>query len=122
MLEGAAYAGLEPGNLQCVRTGHEHDLPGFAIVAALRALPDKVCVVALLDFVVATVEGEFELVHVRKSGGRRDLRHGAMKRCVPARVISGMTRATGVRRDVTCDLRLNRPIVRLRSFTAKIAE
>src|SRR4029450_3392043 len=92
LLEGAALAHLEPKNLQIVRTGHEYDLLRFTIAAAFSPRADKELVAATLCFVFAPVECELELVHVGwQTLWRCHLRHGAMKRCVPARVISGMT-------------------------------
>src|SRR5207237_6142651 len=50
------------------------------------------------------------------------LRHCAMKRGVPACVISGVTGTAGVRRHVIASARLNRSILRGLHFAVKIAQ
>ena len=45
-----------------------------------------------------------------------------MKGRVPARVISGMTRAAGIRTHITGDLRLDGTILRRHTFALEIAE
>ena len=104
LAEGAALAGLEPVNLQGVRTGAEDDLPGRGVgggCGALRLGADEVGFFLSLDAVVHAGVGEFKAVQLGGGCARRDdLRHGAVKRGVPARVVSRVTRAAGIRGDV----------------------
>src|SRR5438445_2211184 len=78
LLQGPALAGLQPKDLQIVRTGHEHDLLRFAITAtAFWSCADKKLFAATLGFVFAPVESKLELVHVRRQTlWRYHLRHG----------------------------------------------
>ena len=123
LLQGPALAGLQPKDLQIVRTGHEHYLLRFSIAAAYQPHADKELVAATLCCVFATVECKLDLVHVRRQTvWRCHLRHGAMKRRVPARVVSGMTRAAGIRTHITGDVRLDGTILRRYSFALEIAQ
>src|SRR5215831_7979558 len=124
LLEGPALAGLQPKDLQIVRTGHEHDLLRFTVIAAaFRSRANEKSVAVPLRLVCAAVECKLELVQIRwQTLWRCHLCHGAMKRRVPARVISGMTRATGIRTHITGDLRLDGAIPRRYSFALEIVE
>src|SRR5205823_2203977 len=64
LLQSAPLPGLEPWDLQRVRTGHEHDLLRIAIAATFRSDADKDLIAASLSFVFAAVESEFELAYV----------------------------------------------------------
>src|SRR5205823_12884396 len=71
LLQSAALTGLEPWDLQRMRTGHEHDLLWIAIAATFWSHPDKEFIAASLSFVFAAVECEFELAHVIGQTARR---------------------------------------------------
>src|ERR1700756_2681652 len=87
LLEGPTVAGLQPKDLQIVRTGHEHDLLGFTVAAAFWPYADKHLVAATLSFVFVAVVYKLEPTHIRRQTlWRCHLRHSAMKRCMPARV------------------------------------
>ena len=105
LLQGAALASLQPRDLQRMRTGHKCYLLRFAITAAaFRSRADKELGAVPLRFVFTAIERQLELVHVRRQTlGRRYLRHRAMKRCMPTRIISRMARAAGVRTHVIRD-------------------
>src|SRR6266540_2097194 len=106
-----------------MRTGYDYDLLRFAIAAAFRPRANKKLVAATLSFVFAPVECKLELVHAgRQTLGRRHPRHGAMKRRVPARVVSGMTCAAGIRTHITGDVRLDGTILWRYSFALEIAK
>ena len=121
LLQGAAFARLQPQDLQIVRTGHEYDLLRFAVTAAFWSRADKELIAAPLSFVLTAVECKFELVYVvRQTVRGRHLCHRAMKRRVPARIIPGMTRAAGVRAHITGDLRFDGTIVRRLRCAVKI--
>ena len=123
LLQGPAVAGLQPKDLQIVRTGYKYDLLRFTIAAAFGSRTQKKLVAATLCFVFAAVVCKLEPVHVRRQTlWRCHLRHGTMKRRVPARVISGMTRAACIRSHITGDLRLDGTILRRYSFAPVIAE
>src|SRR5262245_53091311 len=80
LLQGAALAGIEPQDLQCMGTGHEHDLLWVTIAAAVWAHADKELIAAALCFVFTPVECQFERAHRgRKRVRRRYLCHGAME-------------------------------------------
>src|SRR5207247_5858245 len=105
LLQGAALASLQPRDLQRMRTGHKYDLLRFAIAAAaFRSRADKELVAAPLRLVFAAIERKLQFVHLgRQTRGRRHLRHRAMKRRVPARIITRMTCAAGIRTHITSD-------------------
>ena len=106
-----------------MRAGHNYDLLRFTVAAAFGSRAQKELVAATLCFVFAPVVCKLESIHVRRQTLRRcHLRHGAMKRCVPARIISGMTRAAGIRTRVPGDLRLDGAILWRYSFALEIAE
>src|SRR5205814_5253875 len=112
-----------PKDLQIMRTGHKYDLLGFAIAGALWPRADKKLVAAALSLVFASVECKLEPVYVRRQTlWRCHLRHRAMKRRVPARVVPRMTRAAGIRTHITGDLRLDRTIFRRDRFALEITE
>src|SRR5437899_650540 len=71
LLQSAALAGLEPWDLQRMRTGHEHDLLWIAIAATFRSDADKELIAASLSFVFTAVECELELAHVIGQTARR---------------------------------------------------
>ncbi len=123
LFQRAALAGLEPRDLQGMRTGHEHDLFPVTVAGAFPSLVHKERVTATFHFVFAPVECELELIHVLRQTGRRcHLGHRAMKRRVPGRVISGMTRSARVRADITGDLRFDGTVLRRLRFAWEIME
>ena len=121
LLERAPLAGLEPGDLQRVRTGHEHDLLPVTVAGAFPSLVHKERVAAAFDFVFPPIQCELELIHVLRQTGRRcHLGHRAVIRRMPGRVISGMTRAARVRADITGDLRFDGAVLRRLRFAWEI--
>jgi hypothetical protein len=59
LFQGAPLAGLQPEDLQIVRTRHEYDLLRFTIAAAFWPRADKELVAAPLCFVFAAIERKF---------------------------------------------------------------
>src|SRR5438046_10223962 len=98
-------AWLQPWDLYRMGTCHEDDLLRFAIVAAaFRSRADKELVAAPLRLVFAAIERKLQFVRLgRQTRGRRHLRHRAMKRRVPGRIITRMTCAAGIRTHITSD-------------------
>ncbi len=78
-----------------MRTREQNDLLPFAVATVFCSHPNKELVAAAFSLVLAAVESEIKFAHVIGKRGRRcDLRHGAMKRPMPACIILDMTRST----------------------------
>ena len=109
-------AGLQPEHFLVMGTGQQHDLLRLEPVApgtGLRTTARVVTTVAQLHAVIPTVERALEAVHRRRDVRRvGDLRHRAVIRVVPARVVARMARAAGVGRHVARAEHLDRAIRR----------
>ena len=104
LIQRAAVAGLSPVDLKVMRTREQHDRLGGTEGAVGRpggfAAHDNL---VALDGgpVIATGVGQCESVHGRREIPRpRLLRHAAVKRRVPARVVARVARTAGFRCDV----------------------
>ncbi len=97
LVEGAALAGLEPENLQIVRTGEKNYLARRAVFAACRPDPNNDFIGVAFQFVFTTVERKLHgPIDIENVLGPGDLSHGAVKRGVPAFVITKVARSTRV--------------------------
>src|SRR5262245_51165252 len=89
LLERSALGGLGPQNLEVMRASQEHDLSRRSVISrAGRAINGEDLVALTLQLVFPTGEAQLDVIPFgEQCGGGRNLRHGPVKRSVPAGVI-----------------------------------